>query len=75
MVGADMDQIGQLVSFIFRFIKISTKLQYDVYKGYYMSAHVKLNLLNGLRKIYKMREFYLIFATRLINAILQENEC
>ena len=43
-----------------------------------MSAHVLLNLLNELRKRDKMRglpAFYLFFATRLINSIIQEHEC
>ena len=43
-----------------------------------MSAPVLLNLLNELRKIYKMRglpSFYLFLATSLINSIIQEYEC
>ena len=43
-----------------------------------MSAHNVLNLLNELRKRDKMRgcrEFYLFFATILINSIKQEHEC
>ena len=39
-----------------------------------MSAHVSLNLLNELGKRDKMgacRAFYLFFATRLINSIIQ----
>ena len=43
-----------------------------------MSAHVLLKLLNELRKRDKMqafRPFYLIFATSLINSIIQEHEC
>ena len=44
----------------------------------YMSAHVLLNLLNKLRKSYKMRGLPLIlmlFATSLIKSIIQEQEC
>ena len=43
-----------------------------------MSAHVKLNLLSELGKRDKgeaCRAFYLIFATSLINSIIQEHEC
>ena len=43
-----------------------------------MSAHVLLNLLNKLGKRDEMpgcRAFYLIFATSLINSIIQEHEC
>ena len=42
-----------------------------------MSAHVLLNLSNGLGKEIKCetsRAFYLFFATRLINSIIQEHE-
>ena len=42
-----------------------------------MSATVLLNLLNELRKRDKMRAcraFYLFFAARLINSIIQEHE-
>ena len=43
-----------------------------------MSAHVLLNLLNELGKRDKMRglpSIYLVFATSLINSIIQEHEC
>ena len=40
-----------------------------------MSAHVLLNLLNELRKSDKMRAFYRLFATRLINLLLLEYNC
>ena len=43
-----------------------------------MSAHVLLNLLNELGKRDKMRglpSILSIFATSLINSIIQENEC
>ena len=45
-----------------------------------MSAepHVLLNLLNELRikiKCEACRAFYLVFATSLINSIIQEHEC
>ena len=43
-----------------------------------MSAHVLLNLLNGLGKIDKIRcllNIYLFFATSLIYSIIQEYEC
>ena len=43
-----------------------------------MSAHVLLSLLIKLGKRDKMRglpPFYLFFATRLINSIIQEHEC
>ena len=43
-----------------------------------MSVHVLLNLLNELRKrdnIESLLAFYLIFATILINSIIQEHEC
>ena len=42
-----------------------------------MSAHVLLNLLNELRKSDKMRDLpniLLIFATSLINSMIQEHE-
>ena len=44
----------------------------------YMSVHVLLILLNGLRKIDEMRGLLSIlyfFALSLINAIIQEHEC
>ena len=52
-----------------------------------MSAHVLLNLLNELGKRDKMRglpsilsleacrAFYFLFATSLLNSIIQEHEC
>ena len=43
-----------------------------------MSAHVLLNLLNELGKRDKMRglpSILFIFATSLINSIIQEHEC
>ena len=43
-----------------------------------MSVHVLFILLNKLGKKDKMqacRVFYLLFATSLINSILQEHEC
>ena len=40
-----------------------------------MSAHVLLNLLNELRKRDKMLGKPRIFATSLINSIIQEHEC
>ena len=36
-----------------------------------MSAHVLLNLLNGLRLV----EHFISFATGLINSKIQEHEC
>ena len=43
----------------------------------YMSAHLLLNLLNELGKRDKMRglHFISLFATSLINSIIQEHEC
>ena len=43
-----------------------------------MSAHVLLNLLNKLGKRDKMRglqSILFLFATSLINSIIQEHEC
>ena len=43
-----------------------------------MSAHVLLNLLNEFRKSDKMQDLPSIlslFATSLINSIIQEHEC
>ena len=43
-----------------------------------MSAHVLLNLLNNLEKGDKMRglpSILSIFATSLMNSIIQEHEC
>ena len=43
-----------------------------------MSTHVLLSLLNKLEKRDKMRAcraFHLLFATSLINSIIQEHEC
>ena len=43
-----------------------------------MSAHVLLNLLNEMRKNYKMGgllAFYRFFALSLINSIIQEPDC
>ena len=45
-----------------------------------MSAHVLLNFLNEFRKRNEMRglpsiNFYLFFASSLINSIIQEHEC
>ena len=39
-----------------------------------MSAHVLLNLLNELGKIYKMRGLPSLI-TSLINSMIQEHEC
>ena len=39
-----------------------------------MSAHVLLNLSNELMKRDKMRGFYLIFTTHVINSLIQEYE-
>ena len=50
----------------------------SLYRGSYMSAQVLLNLLNELRKRYKMRgllNILFFFATSLINSIKQEHEC
>ena len=50
----------------------------NTYRGSNMSAHVLLNLLNGLGKIDKMRglpSILSLFATSLINSIIQEHEC
>ena len=38
-------------------------------RGSYMSAHVYVNKMRG------ERQFYLFFATSLINPIIQEHEC
>ena len=49
-----------------------------LYRGSNMSAHVFLNLLNELGKRDKMRGLLSIlslFATSLINSIIQEHEC
>ena len=49
-----------------------------LYRGYYMSAHVLLNLLNELGKSVKYeacRALYYFFAMSLINSIIQEHEC
>ena len=43
-----------------------------------MSAHVLLNLLNELGKVIKCEScqaIYHVFATSLINSIIQEHEC
>ena len=43
-----------------------------------MSAHVLLNLLNKLGnrdKIWGLPSIYSIFATSLINSVIQEHEC
>ena len=48
------------------------------HRGSYMSAHVLLNLLNELGKRDKMRglpSILSLFATSLINSIIQEHEC
>ena len=42
-----------------------------------MSAHVLLNVLNELVKRYKMLDFqsiYRLFATCLVNSVMQEHE-
>ena len=47
-------------------------------RGFYMSAHGLLNLLNGLGnrdKCEACRAFYLFFAMSLINSIIQEHKC
>ena len=50
-----------------------------LYRGYYISAHVVLNLFNKLGKRDKMRGLpsilSLFFATSVINSIIQEHEC
>ena len=49
-----------------------------LYRGSYMSVHVLLNLLNELRKRDKMPglpSILSLFATSLINSIIQEHEC
>ena len=51
---------------------------YAVNRGSYISIRVLLNLLKELGKVMKCeacRAFYLFFATRLINQIIQEHEC
>ena len=43
-----------------------------------MSVHVLLNLLNELGKANKCeagRAFYRLFATSLINSVIQEHDC
>ena len=43
-----------------------------------MSAHVLLNLLNELRKrdkLQRLPSILSLFATRLINSIIQEHKC
>ena len=55
---------------------ISILLQ--LYIGFYQSAHVLLNLFNGLSKRDKCeacRAFYLFFAKSLINSIKQGHKC
>ena len=50
----------------------------NINRGSYMSAHVLLNLLNELGKRDKMRglpSILSLFATSLINSIIQEHEC
>ena len=49
-----------------------------LYRGSYTSAHILLNLSNELRKSDRMRGLLSIlslFATSLINSIMQELEC
>ena len=47
----------------------------DIHRGSYMSAHVLLNLLNELGNRDKMQGLPSIFATSLINSIIQQHEC
>ena len=60
---------------------LRTFTKFVIYRGSYISAHVLLNLLGDLRKkdkmrgLFRKRAFYLFFATRLINSIIQEHEC
>ena len=52
-------------------------LQSGMHSGYYMSAHVLLNLLNEMKKRDKIRGLLSIlsrFATSLINSIIQEHK-
>ena len=54
------------------------QVERELYRDSNMSAHVFLNLLNELGKRDKMRglpSILSIFATSLINSIIQENEC
>ena len=53
-------------------------LQTYLYRGSNISAHVLLNLLNELRKGDEMRgspSILSLFATSLINSIIQKHEC
>ena len=50
----------------------------DIHRGSYMSAHVLLFLLKELGKRDKIRDLpsnLSLFATCLINSIIQEHEC
>ena len=50
----------------------------EIYRGSYMSAHVLLILLNEFGKRDQMRGLpsnLSLFATSLINSIIQEHEC
>ena len=56
---------------------IHVYLNHYLYSGSYMSVHVLLNLLNELGKKDKMRglpSILSLFATSLINSIIQEHE-
>ena len=55
-----------------------TAYVHSINRGSYMSAFVFLNLLNELGKRDKMRglpSILSLFATSLINSIIQEHEC
>ena len=57
---------------------IALEAHHLFYRGSYMSAHVLLNLLNGLGNRDKMRglpSILSLFPTSLINSIIQEQEC
>ena len=66
------------------FLHVVTEIEEKKYnvlpynRGFYMSAHVLLNLLNQLTKEIKCeacRAFNLFFSMSLINSIIQEHKC
>ena len=73
-----MDKNIIIHNFMLKCVDLDLYVLNSINRGSYMSAHVLFNILNELGKEIKWeacQEFYLFFATSLINSIKQEHEC
>ena len=74
----DVSMVYASLTFNIKVFNKSLYMSLHINRGSYMSAHVLLNLLNELEKRDKMRglpSILSLFATSLINSIIQEHEC